>query len=361
MDAVRAAAGTVGGSWEAVAAAAARHRTETAVAYALRAIGWAGVPSAVRAGLTAHERAASLRALTQTGETGRIGGALSDAGIPFFTLKGPPLGLLLFDSLTMRQSKDIDLLVDPDRIVETVAILRSLGYDLADEERRLSPRQQRVYRRIERHSTFHGRGGQPAVECHWQLNADALFPFSAADGWADRLEVRIAGRSVPVLPPEILLVYLACHGGGHAWFRLKWLMDIAAILRRWDGAAIRAGWRLAERHGLLGVLGSSFVLARDLMAAPVPDDLLRHAAADPTADRLTRLARRAMAEDDMRRLSTIFWRSAFFMHAGWRYRLRHAARSLYAPSDWARYPLPDALFPLYFLMRPFTWLGRSRP
>ena len=26
--------------------------------------------------------------------------------------------------------------------------------------------------------------------------------------------------------------------------------------------------------------------------------------------------------------------------------------------DWQRFPLPDAFFPLYFLIRPFTWVFR---
>ncbi|MET4698038.1 hypothetical protein ABIE65_001055 [Constrictibacter sp. MBR-5] len=356
---VRRALPHVAEDWPAVLAAAGRHRVDVAVAVALRRADWTFVPAAIREALTRTERAASLRALSQTAETERLSQALEAAAIPFFTVKGPPLGLLLFDSATVRQSKDIDIVVDPDAVDAATAVLRALRYEPTDQEAHFTPRQRRAFRSIERHSTFRSLNRGAPVELHWQLNADNLFDFDVKAAWKLRTPVRIGNGAVPVLPPETLLLYLACHGAGHAWFRLKWLIDIAAILRRWDDAAIRAGWDMAVAEGLQSVLGSAFLLARDVLDAPVPPDIEAYAEADPAGRRLTAVACRAMVEDDMRRLSPHFWWSSFHLRPDWSYRTRHALRSLYAPNDWTRFPLPDALFPLYFLMRPFTWLGRG--
>ena len=45
----------------------------------------------------------------------------------------------------------------------------------------------------------------------------------------------------------------------------------------------------------------------------------------------------------------------------WRYRLRRMRRDLVSPADWVRLPLPDRLFWLYPLIRPFGWMLRRGP
>ena len=45
----------------------------------------------------------------------------------------------------------------------------------------------------------------------------------------------------------------------------------------------------------------------------------------------------------------------FEMYRGLRYRIDLAVRSLFRPRVWQRFPLPDALFPLYALLSPLDW------
>src|SRR5438046_857249 len=51
---------------------------------------------------------------------------------------------------------------------------------------------------------------------------------------------------------------------------------------------------------------------------------------------------------------------AYSLNAGWSYRRNQLMRELVAPADWAVVRLPDRLFWLFLLIRPFGWLIRRR-
>ena len=51
---------------------------------------------------------------------------------------------------------------------------------------------------------------------------------------------------------------------------------------------------------------------------------------------------------------------AYSLKPGWSYRRNQLMRELVAPADWAVVRLPDRLFWLFVLIRPFGWLIRRR-
>jgi hypothetical protein len=158
------------------------------------------------------------------------------------TLKGTILSLDLYGDLGLRQSNDLDLAVAPDDIGRAQACLESLGWRLDNTYFPITPRQQERLREAEHHLGFihPQRGG--ILELHWRNHWD--LPGEAAAQWAMRVTSVWQGRSYQVLNPIDLVLYLSSHGGHHAWFRAKWLGDMARIF-----ADDRVDWQAALDHG----------------------------------------------------------------------------------------------------------------
>ena len=82
------------------------------------------------------------------------------------------------------------------------------------------------------------------VELHRRL-ADSLELIPGIGVGSPRQEVEVApGVVLPTLAPDELFAYLCVHGASSAWFRLKWVTDLAALLCDCTAAEIA---RLYER------------------------------------------------------------------------------------------------------------------
>src|SRR5438309_1209212 len=97
-------------------------------------------------------------------------------------------------------------------------------------------------------------------------------------------------------------------------------------------------------------------LARDLLDAPLPDTVARRAEADGAVARLAAQVQSALFRHtpgpprDRAELSPFHLRA----QERWRDRLRYCARVALTPTpgDWAWLRLPDALYALYYVVRP---------
>jgi hypothetical protein len=188
--------------------------------------------------------------------------------------------------------------------------------------------------------------------------------------WRERDEVHLGGRVIPTLPRAVLPVYLCAHGAGHSWERLQWLVDFAGAVRSND--SIDDALAAAERAGLAAPMLHALMLAHDWLALPVSGPLLARARASATVRRLDRTlahlysgaAWHAMPARDtaagIARYS--LWQRLYrlSLKPDWRYRFELARREWFTAADWDTLPLPDPLFFLYPLARPFAWFARRR-
>lgn len=273
------------------------------------------------------------------------------AGLPY---KGPVLAHQLYGDVAFRQMTDLDVLVRPDDLPRALDVLQGLGYRPRD---RLSPRQQRALLRANNNLPLHGGAGRVSVELHWafatrhpiaSLDLDALRPATRS--------LRMAGMAVPTFGTEDLLLVLCFHGARHLWERLAWLCDVAELVRSheidWDQAISRA-----ERFRSRRVLFLGLRLAQELLDAPLPDRIADRVRSDCGALRLCHEARAWIgAEDDRPAHSRGLPFHRFQLRAldGLGGRARYLWRALWTPTpeDWQALPLPDPLFPLYYLLRP---------
>lgn len=350
----RLAAGAV--EWERLFELARRHRL---IPFLHRHLRDAPLPSSAAARLRALHREGVHRGLVMAAELRRLVDALAAAGIEALAYKGPALAMRAYGELAMRAFVDLDLLVRPDDVPRAIEALSAAGYATALA---LSRAQERCFRRVDGDYPLVHRETGVLVELHARVSSERFCMPIATDALLRRsIAVPLGGGEVRTLGDDDLLVVLAAHGAKHRWKRLEWVAALAELLRAGrgevDAALARAAELRARRTLLLGLS-----LARRLLDAPLPPA----AAAEIDADAgLAALAAQAEArifadpaeEGEETAANLLFNLRARDSAAD---RARYAVRWLFAPSpeDWRWVHLPDALFPLYRVLRPVRLLLR---
>jgi hypothetical protein len=354
-----------GPDWASVIEGARRHRAAALLLGGFQQCA-AVVPDAVLAKLRQQAAAGARRSLLQAAETVRLLDLLTEAGIRAFSLKGVPLSVQLYGSVGVREARDIDFLIDPARFEAAAEVLAKAGY--RRDRPALSPRQRDAYRRRFKDVDFvDARGG--AVELHDRLTDDPeLLPCDFEALWRRRATVRVAEAEIPVLPRPQLDLYLCVHGAEHMWERLRWLTDIAMLLRR--PGAVDDAVAAAEQEGLAAPVLHALLLAHDWIGLPLDAGMIVRARTDRRVRRLDRCLMPSYAGAAWSGQTSPGSFAALMRHSlwqrlyrlslrsNWRYRLRHLYGELIAPDDWGLWRLPDRLFWLYPALRPFGWLLR---
>jgi hypothetical protein len=234
------------------------------------------VPGRLRRQIREHYLSNSQRNLAKAGVLIRILHRLEQEGISAIPYKGPALAVMAYGDLGLREFEDLDLLVRPQDLRRAREILLGDGFRPAyglttRQEHRLLRRKGQLSMLLDGH----------LVELHQELFHPS-FGFRMDHGALDgRLEpVSVAGRLVPTYSPEDTLLILAAHGAKHFWCSLGWICDLAELVhaRRdldWSGMIPAAGDAGAKRMVFLGVF-----LARELLDAPVPSDVISLVARD---------------------------------------------------------------------------------
>lgn len=171
-------------------------------------------------------------------------------------LKGPALAQQLYGTLAVRQMRDLDLLVDPSDLARAIGLLKREGYvptNVGNDDA-LRPDRAPMFKDVEfRHAT-----SGMIVEVHGRLGEnDALLPVASLAS-PEPVEV-MPDRIVQALTGASQLRYLIVYGFRHGWMRLKWLVDVATILREMERPA-RDAFLLDMRRRGLGAVSDSTVL-----------------------------------------------------------------------------------------------------
>ncbi|HKX11301.1 MAG TPA: nucleotidyltransferase family protein [Stellaceae bacterium] len=344
-----------------------RHGIGPLAHHNLRQAGSPLIPPPVLAELASRYARNVKLVLRQIAEAQRIQRTLNEAGIGSILIKGPVLSMIAFGDPALRASRDIDLLVAPVQLREADRLIRDAGYRRFAPDFELTPRQHALHERFRCQFGYHSEVSGLVVELHWRLTSNArLFRLDEGVLGERSRRVSLGGGDFRTLPSEDLFLYLCVHGGMHVWFRLKWLADIAALLR---GAAPGFIESVAERANSLGIarpVRQALVLAQSLLDAPAPESVLRSAARDRATRGLVTAAYRALAWGGLpSEPAESRW---FNMWVGLQaYRLRAEPAYLWAefqdqlcsPEDWARLPLPEWLSFLYLPFRPISWAARK--
>ena len=290
-------------------------------------------------------------------EAVRISSILNNERIPNIVLKGPLMGQQLYGDLAIRPSRDIDIMVTPDNMAACHRVFLREGYKLIYPDFELSPRQWNYYQRHKNQIAYRHLQSGTMVELHWRIfSQESLFPVTLDQIFAERDELIIAGKSISLLSKAHCFEFLCLHGAIHQWFRLRWLRDISQLVNS-EGFSIdvvmgNAGENGNERSVAQALIMSNLFFGSKALSFRIKDE--------KTVDSLVcQAVDAAISEESFSQSRRITRLKLPFYKMKLKRSIRHKLGSwkILQPnfSDWKSVKLPDCLFFLYFILRPFIW------
>jgi hypothetical protein len=171
-----------------------------------------------------------------------------------------------------------------------MAELSAAGYARVHD---LAPGQDAAFREVEYHHV-HTNASGTSVELHWGI-IKRQFGLRVRESlwWSQTQRVALGGAEVLTLSNEIMLVYLAIHGGKHEWPHLRWIGDIAAVVRMpMDWGVVR---EVSASLGTLRMTRLALALAASVLPS-MPGEARELASGDAAVP--------ALAEEIWRRLAS---------------------------------------------------------
>jgi len=332
------------------------------------------VPAELWGKLEAHFHWNTKRCLLLTGELFKILDLFSEHGIKACPFKGPVLAASLFQNIGLRSFGDLDILVPRQDIERAVDLLASLGYShSAPSDEQPDPEAAAVdpetigylqpHHYVLIRDPANAGLGNIRLDLQWRIS-ETHFAFSLDldERWSQLEPITILNRQVPSFALDDLFLILCVHGCKHYWYRIKWICDIAEILRSNQTHDWSACMTEARKLGVERTIKLSVFLAKTLLQAPVPAALSAEVEKDSRVISNARwISERLFAESDGR----ISEKRAFFfyldMKDSWSDRIKHcffyvwqlfAAIITPTQKERAMIRLPSSLHFLYYLMRP---------
>ena len=344
--------------WKLLLALGNRHRVNGFLAAALRL--QEGVPDAVRSSLAQHAERIERENLLHVAVAVGVMRALEAAQTPAVILKGAPLSQVIYGNIGVRHSKDIDLLVEEKQLSSVEALLLQNGFNkVPGLTEGLTPKQARAFERFRKHHDFKHAATGCQLELHWRaydnLRLGTISPLER--DWVECSP----GIRLPTLHREELFPLLCAHGAGHAWFRLKWLADVAALLAQSSPEEQAQLWESAQKRGLERPAEQAILLCRGLFEdarLPSPPQ------SSGIGRWLATVARNALQEEIKGKSSEAEFVpkrlavSRLLLRRGWQYKFAEVKLNAASPADWKALPLPGWLHFIYPFLRVPLWFGR---
>lgn len=305
-----------------------------------------------------------------------VNAAFAREGIRMLSMKGPLLSMELYGDPGMRTSKDLDLMVSPEDLSRAGEVLKGLGYELEPHPYATTPLRHKYYNLIEneKHEVYHR--SEICIELHWQHDYQTEQSFDAL--WERREERPFMGGKTAVMGADDRYPALFIHAAEHGFMRLRWLLDLYELQKK-PGFSWERIFGLMERQGVGEVLLEAMLVMYRLRLPELKD-------VDIGRFRLHR-GEKGIALGSVPALEKMVKQAADLCDGVWPMLLqerrptdpewkaydRLLPRAVYGktPIQWVLtvmgptvfefelIDLPDWLFWLYFIIRPFNWVRRK--
>jgi hypothetical protein len=220
------------------------HRVEGLVWKALNSVAIPDHASRALSSDAVNVGAANLRAAA---ESQRLLSAFDRVGLPLLFVKGLTLAVLAYGTIATKSGVDIDVLVDRQHLEQASALLQELGYRLVQPT---SIDKLPVWHDLRKESTWlKDDRGRLQIDLHTRLaDSPQLIPTLGLNSPRQPVEVA-PGIELPTLAEDELFAYLAVHGSSSAWFRLKWISDLAATIHGKPAEELERLYRRSQELG----------------------------------------------------------------------------------------------------------------
>jgi len=148
--------------------------------------------------------------------------------IPCLALKGPAVAMAAYGDLSLRQYEDIDIMVHTEDVAKAVEMLMAGGFQPGRGQA-----ERYKHLKLDHEVTLTAPDNSYSVDLHWQLAPPYARVFGPAvrEVWLRAEHLQLPHGNVAVLNREDLFLALCQHGTRHRWWQLKWLFDVAELLR----------------------------------------------------------------------------------------------------------------------------------
>lgn len=258
------------------------------------------LPPDVTEALSAGARSIAAMNLAIARECSELTEAFARSEIPLLFVKGLTVAALAYRSPMLKMGWDIDMLIDPADLGSAVQALHVRGFSL-----KLPPdgADLHAWHRRSKESVWERPDGLH-VELHTRLaDSHALIPGLCVRSASQQVEIG-PGVRLSTLAEDELFAYLCVHGASSAWFRLKWISDLAGLIAGRPVDEVGRLYNRAQKLGAARSAGQALLVAHQLMQTPLPDFAI-----DVSTRHLADAALRQLAESTEpteRRLGT--WR-----------------------------------------------------
>lgn len=188
--------------------------------------------------IQALARQETMAALALASLTREMAALFEQAAISLLVIKGIPLALQTTGSLTARGRGDLDLLVEPNRLPDAVALLEAAGFSRPPG---LFPRQlNSVWGRCSRWSGYELAlvRQQPTaqwIDLHWALSSVRAPLPSFALAWHCGEQLDLNGQTVTTLSRPHAFQHACAHAAKDQWMCLRNLVDIDRLAKQIKG------------------------------------------------------------------------------------------------------------------------------
>ncbi len=305
-----------------------------------------------------------MNSIKLTAELIKISRAMDENGIRLLSLKGPLLAMAIYGDMALRNSRDLDILIDTQDVEKTERLLFEAGYrniELEAEEV-LTPKRKQNSIKSKHHFVYINANGI-ITEIHWRYSYQ--FANTHFDKlWMNRKEQNVSGQKIAVLAPEDEFIFLVIHGAKHGWNRLRWLCDVAEIIKqdqiRWDEIIKRA-----EKMNILDMILQAVILSNQLYASKIPELLNKSLKGNKVGWQMAEMAIPFINEieegatEPGQHQYIYFKKYNYARSKGIKSKLTYLATMVYPQHvDYKTVNFSDRYFFMYYLMRPFFKIRR---
>lgn len=296
----------------------------------------------------------TFQMLSLSGEMEQVSKLFTENNIRLLYLKGPVMAAELYGDISLRTSKDLDLLIPITDLEKAEELLIKVGYKKEGDPTVLNDWKWR-----EHHISYFHPQKRIQLEIHWRLHPRPSKEPSFDELWERKRKSALTTYPVFFLDMEDLFLYLITHGARHGWFRLRWLMDIDKVVRKgMDNERIDLFFK---KYQCKKVGGQALILTSQLLHTPFNEKLNKYT----EGHRSKKLAKQAIyfikgTEPLDVIMSTKYYKNYLFSLKSIMDIFVSTCISFYPSSvDAKTFSLPKSLYFLYFPLHPILWVWRK--
>ncbi|WP_260284795.1 nucleotidyltransferase domain-containing protein [Peribacillus aracenensis] len=334
--------------WEVFLQLARHHRVYPLVYSKLKNTHDNQIPPHVIQTLYKEYKKNTFQMLHLSGEMEQVSEIFNKNSIRILFLKGPIIAQELYGDISLRTSKDIDILISMTDIKKAEKILLNCGYEKEESPNILNEWKWRTH-----HISYYHSQKQIQIEIHWRLNPFPSKEPSFEKLWERKRTSNLTTYPVYLLGEEDLFLYLITHGARHGWFRLRWLIDIdQMVLKGLREKQIISSLKKYKYHR---IVGQALILTSQLLNTPVNSEL-KKLTIDNYSEKLAQKSILFISEKSQFEYPKDYMD---LLKTNWQKFISLIMRIYprYIDANTLKLPLP--LHFLYFPLRPFLWVWRK--